>query len=252
MQKNIIHPLTGVPIHPLGFRKDGRAIWPIMGAEDDSAAVAAAAAQAAEDAKTVEAAQATEAAAAAKAAEEAKAAESLGDAGKKALDAMKLERKTAKDEATKAKADLAALQAKLDGKEAEHKAEQEAQKVKDEALSAANERILKAEVRAAAAAKLQDPKDALLHIDLSPFEVGEDGEVDSSAIAQAIDDLVAAKPYLAAQGGSKFKGSGDGGARNGQSASPLDDQIAEAEKSRDFQTVIALKQQRAAELKDKK
>jgi len=28
------HPLTGQPIHPLGFRKDGRAIWPIMGASE--------------------------------------------------------------------------------------------------------------------------------------------------------------------------------------------------------------------------
>lgn len=29
------HPLTGAPIVPLGYRKDGRAIWPIMGASDD-------------------------------------------------------------------------------------------------------------------------------------------------------------------------------------------------------------------------
>lgn len=28
------HPLTGDPITPLGYRKDGRAIWPIMGGDD--------------------------------------------------------------------------------------------------------------------------------------------------------------------------------------------------------------------------
>ena len=30
-----IHPLTGARIVPLGYRKDGRAIWPIMGASED-------------------------------------------------------------------------------------------------------------------------------------------------------------------------------------------------------------------------
>lgn len=28
------HPLTGAPIVPVGYRKDGRAIWPIMGGDD--------------------------------------------------------------------------------------------------------------------------------------------------------------------------------------------------------------------------
>lgn len=31
------HPLTGAPIVPIGYRKDGRAIWPIMGASEDPA-----------------------------------------------------------------------------------------------------------------------------------------------------------------------------------------------------------------------
>jgi hypothetical protein len=142
----------------------------------------------------------------------------LGDAGKKALDAMKAERKAARDEAAAAKAERDALQAKLDGKEAEHAAAQEAQRLRDEALAVANERILKAEVRAAAASKLNDPQDALRFLNLSEFEVGSDGEVDASQVAQAIDDLIASKPYLAAQG-KRFQGTADGGARNG-SAEP--------------------------------
>lgn len=33
------HPLTGARVVPIGYRKDGRAIWPIMGASDDPAPV---------------------------------------------------------------------------------------------------------------------------------------------------------------------------------------------------------------------
>lgn len=138
----------------------------------------------------------------------------LGDAGKKALDAMKAERNAAREAAKKAADELAALKAAAEGREAEHKAQQEAQRVKDEALAAANVRILKAEVRAAAAGKLSDPADALRFLNLSDFEVGTDGEVDASQVAKAIDDLIASKPYLAAQGGQRFQGSPDGGARN--------------------------------------
>jgi hypothetical protein len=138
----------------------------------------------------------------------------LGDAGKKALDAMKAERNEARTAAKELEAKFAALEAKVAGKEAEFTAAQEAQRIKDEALSAANQRILKAEVRAAAASKLADPQDALRFLDLSEFEVGSDGEVDASQVAKAIDDLIRTKPYLAAQGGQRFQGSADGGARN--------------------------------------
>jgi predicted nucleic acid-binding Zn-ribbon protein len=72
-------------------------------------------------------------------------AESLGDAGKKALDAMKAQRKAALDRAKAAEAERDALMAQVAGKEAEYAAEQEKQRIKDEALSAANKRILSAE-----------------------------------------------------------------------------------------------------------
>lgn len=57
--------------------------------------------------------------------------------------------------------------AALQGKEAEYEAARKEQAVKDEALAAANQRILKAEVRAAASGKLTDPSDALRYLDLS-------------------------------------------------------------------------------------
>lgn len=177
-------------------------------------------------------------------------AEHLGDPGKKALETMKAERKAARDEAAKFKADLEALQAKVDGKEAEHVAELEKQRVQNDALSVANQRILKAELRAAAAGKLADPADALRFLDLGKFEVDTDGEVDTAAVNAALDELLKTKPYLAAQGGKRFQGSGDGGARNGSEPS-IEDQIAAATKAGNHQLVIALKQRRFAELSNK-
>ena len=176
-------------------------------------------------------------------------ANALGDAGKKALDAMKAERNEAKAAAKQAADDLAALRAQVEGREAEHKATLDAQRVKDEALSAANQRILKAEVRAQAAGKLNDPKDALLYLDLSGFEVGPDGDVDGETVAAAIDDLLKNKPYLAAQG-VRFQGGADGGARK-ESVADIDGQIAAATAAGQHLLAIQLKQQRAAQLANK-
>lgn len=139
-------------------------------------------------------------------------AEALGDPGKKALDAMKADRNAAKAEAKRIADEFAAFKAQAEGKEAEYNASVEAQRVKDEALAAANDRIKRAEVRAAAAGKLNDPKDALSFLDLSTIEVNDDGEVDGDAVSAAINDLIKSKPYLAAQG-KRFEGEADGGAR---------------------------------------
>jgi len=186
----------------------------------------------------------------------------LGDAGKQAIDRMKAELAEAKKELSAFRAasgdkrgldrieqerkeleELRALKAKSEGREAEYQAAQVAQRAKDEALAAANERILKAEVRAAAAAKLADPADALRFLNMSDFEVGADGEVNSSQVAKAIDDLIASKPYLAAQG-RRFPGSADGGPRKESDVS-IDDQIAAAQKAGNFAQVIALKRRKA-------
>jgi hypothetical protein len=106
-----------------------------------------------------------------------------------------------------------AFKAKADGKEAEYTAAQEAQRVKDEALSAAKRLILQSEVKAAAKGVLADPQDAFKFLDLASIEVDDNGNVDEGAIGKAIDDLIASKPYLSAQG-KRFQGTADGGARN--------------------------------------
>jgi hypothetical protein len=138
----------------------------------------------------------------------------LGDAGKKAIDAMKSERNEARAAQKQAMAELEALRAAAEGREKEHQEQLERQKLKDEAIAQANQRVLKAEVRAAAAGKLADPVDALKFIDFSSFEVTEDGTVDAAGIADAIDVLLKDKPYLSAQGGKRFEGEADGGPRN--------------------------------------
>lgn len=111
-------------------------------------------------------------------------------------------------------ADMEAKLAKLEGKEAEYEALQARREVEQAALAKANDRILKAEMRAQAAGRLTDPDDALRFIDLSSFEVGDDGAVDTVALSTAVDNLITQKPYLAAQGGKRFQGGADGGVRN--------------------------------------
>jgi hypothetical protein len=138
--------------------------------------------------------------------------DALGDAGKKALDAMKADRNKYRDELKGLRAELDALKAAAEGREAEHTAAVEAQKAKDEAIASANLKIAKANLRAAAAGKLADPMDALTFIDASSFEVDDDGNIDEDALASAIDDLIRSKPYLAAQG-KRFQGDADGGTR---------------------------------------
>ncbi|WP_370290249.1 hypothetical protein [Nocardioides sp.] len=170
----------------------------------------------------------------------------LGDAGKKALDAMKAKWKQAEQQAKDTAAQLAAIQAKLDGTEAEHQKAIEAQKVRDEALKVANERIASAEIRAIAAGVLNDPADALAYISPSSFEVADDGSVDSESIRAAITDLISKKPYLAAQG-NRFQGSADGGARKAASPKSVDEQIADAERAGDHKAASRL---RAAQLLD--
>ncbi|MEE8702048.1 hypothetical protein [Bifidobacterium crudilactis] len=101
-----------------------------------------------------------------------------------------------KDKSSELEAELS----KYKGTEQEYEESKKAQALKDSLLQQANERIVKAEVRACAAGKLSDPSDALRFIDLSKFSVSEDGEVDADAISSAIGELIASKPYLGAQG----------------------------------------------------
>jgi len=139
-------------------------------------------------------------------------ADQLGDKGKRALASMKGKWRTERDKRRELERLLADKDAASSGS-----AKDDADTIRRQAEAAAtvkaNARIVRSEVRAAAAGKLADPKDALTFLDLSQFEVNEDGEIDAEEISDAIDELIKSKPYLAAATAKpRFQGTGDGGA----------------------------------------
>lgn len=176
----------------------------------------------------------------------------LGDAGKQALDRMKADRNAARDELRALRAEFDSFRAKAEGKEAEHDARLAEQKIRDEALAAANERIASAELRAAAKGLVNDDALADLHLYINPksIEVGDSGAVDATQITSAINDLISKKPYLGAQGTTRFQGSADGGARNGSRPASIEEQIATAEKAGDWKTANALKAGQLLEIRN--
>ncbi|QDH85754.1 scaffolding protein [Brevibacterium phage AGM4] len=140
-------------------------------------------------------------------------ADSLGDPGKKALDRMKAERNEAKKAARERDAEIAELKRQIEAKDKtpeENELEAARAEARAETLSKANERVLRSEVKSAAAGKLRNPADALKLLDLKDFDVNEDGDVDTDQIQDAISDLLEEKPYLAAQGSNGSFDSGRG------------------------------------------
>lgn len=85
-----------------------------------------------------------------------------------------------------------------------------------------NRRIAAAEIKAAAGSKFNDPADAVAYLndEIDSF-VGDDGEVDSKAVAKAVDTLLKAKPYLAAAAEPDF----DAGTRTGKTGFDMNDLI---------------------------
>lgn len=175
----------------------------------------------------------------------------LGDKGKRAIDAMKAERDAAKTAAREALARAEAAETALANKDkpAEQVALDEAEKRgSDAATKAANERVIRSEIKAAAALKLTNPDDALAFINPSDFTVDENGEVDQTALKDAVDQLLVARPYLAAANAPRFDGAGDGGA--GAPPKPnesLQEALAAAVAARNFALAATLRTQIAAE-----
>lgn len=138
----------------------------------------------------------------------------LGDAGTKALRAVREERNAARAEARQYREQLEALQAQIDGREAEHAAAREAQQAQEAFLAEANARISRYALQAAASGKLADPADAVRFVDADELEglVNESGDIDGEAAAVLIDRLLADKPYLGAQA-NRWEGSVSAGSR---------------------------------------
>lgn len=143
----------------------------------------------------------------------------LGEAGKRALDAERSSRRAAEKRARDLEAELTRVR-ESSMSETEKAIEKAKREAKAEATSAYNRRILQAEMRAAAAGKLADPEDAIRFLDLDDFTVGDDGAIDQKAVTKALDELVKAKPYLAASA-TRPTGDADQGTRRTSSGGSL-------------------------------
>lgn len=142
-------------------------------------------------------------------------ADALGDAGKRALDAMKGKWHSERDQRRALEARIAELEAPKSDDGAAPDADAIRAAAMREADARANARIVRAEIKAAAAGKVVNPELAMKLLDTSRFEVAENGSVDADEISDAIGELLTEHPYLAAtaQGGSRFQDTGGGGAR---------------------------------------
>ncbi|MFJ4738711.1 hypothetical protein [Streptomyces sp. NPDC088775] len=148
-------------------------------------------------------------------------ADQLGDAGKKALDSMKARTRTERERRKAAEAELAQLKAAaakkpvddgsgdqpdLEQLRADARAEAKAEGLRDRALD---------RLEAKAARKFADPEDARAHLARRVEDFIDGDRIDTEAITEALDELLDAKPYLAADplAGRRFKDGGDGGPR---------------------------------------
>ena len=139
----------------------------------------------------------------------------LGDAGKRALEAERAAVKAAKKEAADLRAQLEELEAERMS-ESDKALEAAKAEGRTEAMAAVNQRLLAAEIRAAAASRV-DPEwvpDVERLLDLDDDVVSDDGTVDTKAIESAIDSMVEQRPALRS-GATPGPANPDNGARGG-------------------------------------
>jgi hypothetical protein len=229
-----VHPLTGLTA--IGLRKDGRPIWPVLGASDDDDVIVADTPVDDDVADTAEGADDTDVDG---------DDEPLGPKGEKALRAEKQKRRDAdkaRREAIRERDEFAARIAELekltagrgDDEEIDFDAirKEAAESGKAEAQAEVLvERVLD-KIQLLASKRFHDTEDAAAYLhrqhDIEDF-LDDKGKIDAEAIEDALSALLEKKPHwaaAAAQGGAKrFQGSGDGGARKGpKGPSQLTDQ----------------------------
>lgn len=228
---NLLHPITGLPLHAIGHRRNGEPIWPVIGGSSPQPTPE----EEAEAARL----KAEQDAAAAGAGDEAE----LGEKGLKALNAEKERRRTALEGKRTAEAALAAAQAELatlkagqtgeGDDEAKRKAAIDAavKTATDEATRNANRRILRADVLAAATGKLRNPKDALAFGDLDSIELRADGTADPSDIDDLITEVLRERSYLGVDGNGRTPSAAevDAGPRGDGAGNGKPRQVTEAE-----------------------
>lgn len=146
----------------------------------------------------------------------------LGPKGEKALQAEKEKRRNAQRELREWKAlglDPADIKKILDERNASGDEAPDPDRIRQEAKAEAQAELMESRVldkiEAKASRLFADPDDAavLLMRERGAADFLDDGSIDVEAIQEALTDLLERKPYLAAQGGRRFQGSGDGGTR---------------------------------------
>lgn len=147
-------------------------------------------------------------------------ADQLGDAGKKALDAMKAKWQKERDERKALAARIAELEAPKDKTD-----QPDPEKIRQQAKAEAAAEVLKDrvldKVETKAAKLFADPEDARALLASRVDEFVDDGKVDTEAIEEALADLLKKKPHLAAATAKRFQGGADGGARKGSKPDQL-------------------------------
>lgn len=151
----------------------------------------------------------------------------LGDAGKKALQAERDRAKKAERENKELRAQLDKLQGTppqpADPANPDQAIEAAREEGRREAAAAANRAVIAAETRAlAATAKMRDPRDAVIQLstELKDITVDDNGDIDSKAIEQLLDDLKTKKPYLFDDGTSTVSHTDAGIGTGGDSGTP--------------------------------
>lgn len=193
------HPLTGLPLTAVGLRRDGRPVWPILGASPDDPNAGNGEPQRPEGI-----------------AEEEWTA--LGDPGKRAIVRERERADTAERSLAAARQrpvppkspeapkppeggakpgeqpDFAALIQQAVSEAVKPFQQAEEQRQTQEAAAKVQQSVVEA-----AQARLHDATDALTNIDLTTV-VNDQGAVDPAKVKTALDDLVTRKPHLAKVG----------------------------------------------------
>lgn len=190
----IIDPRTGDPLRALAII-GGRPVWPIMGASDPVPGGGQPPA-----APPAPPAPAPNGQQAGQGATPEPPDEPLGDAGKQTLVKVRTLLKEAEARAEAAEKERDEL--KTAGQTEQEKAVAAA---RAEGISAANQRLVRAEVKAAAAAAgFHDPADAAvqLHGELAKVAISKDGDVDEAKVKELVASLATSKPYLVKTAGA--------------------------------------------------
>jgi hypothetical protein len=220
----LLHPLTHAPLYPIGLRRDGRPVWPILGGStpppNDPPA----------DPPTDPPNDPP--------ADPPVDPPDLGEAGKRALAAERKRAEDAEKRAKKAEADAKKLREQTQS--AEEKAINDA---RDEGATAARAEVMRDRVmdkiEVAAAGRFKHPEDVVDKLGRSADEFIKDGQLDAAAITKAVDKLAEDRPdWLASAAPGRQSGrppSFDQGGR-GSNDKPSAKEQADAQLARRFPT----------------